>query len=182
MTDLRIRRTDIAIQNAFIELIGEKSFAATTVTQIANQALINRMTFYKHYADKYDLAKKMIREIVEDYNDVLQRRVSLTNNHTSFKEVYDLLAPSLQHIMSTNHHKIQVLKTIQVDSINLVNEIQKSVERQLDQLVDQNLSDLERNILVSLVIGIINFNIENGTIPSCENIQQAANDIVKLIN
>jgi pimeloyl-ACP methyl ester carboxylesterase len=53
-TDLRIRRTHHFLQEAMIELITEKGFEAITVGDIAERAMINRATFYRHYQDKYD--------------------------------------------------------------------------------------------------------------------------------
>ncbi|HEX4207227.1 MAG TPA: TetR/AcrR family transcriptional regulator [Ktedonobacteraceae bacterium] len=61
-TDLRIRRTHKFLQEAMIELITEKGFDAVTVGDIAERAMINRATFYRHYQDKYDLVAKIFEE------------------------------------------------------------------------------------------------------------------------
>jgi AcrR family transcriptional regulator len=61
-TDLRIRRTHHFLQEAMIELITEKGFEAITVGDIAERAMINRATFYRHYQDKYDLVAKIFEE------------------------------------------------------------------------------------------------------------------------
>ena len=61
-TDLRIRRTHKFLQEAMIELIMEKGFDAITVGDIAERAMINRATFYRHYQDKYDLVAKIFEE------------------------------------------------------------------------------------------------------------------------
>jgi AcrR family transcriptional regulator len=63
--DLRIRRTHKYLQEAIIELIGEKGFEAITVGDIAERAMINRATFYRHYEDKYDLVAKIFEECVD---------------------------------------------------------------------------------------------------------------------
>jgi AcrR family transcriptional regulator len=60
--DLRIRRTHKFLQAAMIELITEKGFDAITVGDIAERAMINRATFYRHYQDKYDLVAKIFEE------------------------------------------------------------------------------------------------------------------------
>ncbi|HEX6479522.1 MAG TPA: TetR/AcrR family transcriptional regulator [Ktedonobacteraceae bacterium] len=69
-TDLRIRRTHHFLQEAMIELITEKGFDAITVGDIAERAMINRATFYRHYQDKYDLVATIFEEaanhLVED--------------------------------------------------------------------------------------------------------------------
>ncbi len=61
-TDLRIRRTHKFLQEAMIELIAEQGFDAITVGDIAERAMINRATFYRHYQDKYDLVAKIFEE------------------------------------------------------------------------------------------------------------------------
>jgi AcrR family transcriptional regulator len=61
-TDMRIRRTHHFLQEAMIELVTEKGFDAITVGDIAERAMINRATFYRHYQDKYDLMAKIFEE------------------------------------------------------------------------------------------------------------------------
>jgi AcrR family transcriptional regulator len=69
--DLRVKRTNILLRDALITLIAEKGFDAVTVGDIAERAMINRATFYRHYEDKYalvtnifeDAAEKLINEL-----------------------------------------------------------------------------------------------------------------------
>lgn len=53
--DLRIRRTRKLLMQALIKLTVEKGFAAITVQDIANRAMVNRATFYRHYLDMPEL-------------------------------------------------------------------------------------------------------------------------------
>lgn len=64
-TDLRIRRTHKFLQEALVDLMSEKGFEALTVGDIAERAMINRATFYRHYEDKYDLVAKIFEETSE---------------------------------------------------------------------------------------------------------------------
>jgi AcrR family transcriptional regulator len=63
--DLRVRRTRKLLQQALIELTVEKGFAALTVRDITERAMVNRSTFYRHYLDKYDLLEEYLNEIYE---------------------------------------------------------------------------------------------------------------------
>ena len=65
-TDLRVRRTHKFLQEAMIELITEKGFDAITVGDIAERAMINRATFYRHYQDKYDLVANIFEETTNE--------------------------------------------------------------------------------------------------------------------
>lgn len=57
--DARVRYTRMVIENAFMELLKEKSAARITVTEICQAAQINRATFYKHYLDVPDLLEQI---------------------------------------------------------------------------------------------------------------------------
>jgi AcrR family transcriptional regulator len=61
--DLRVRRTRKLIQRALVELTVEKGFSTITVQDIADRAMVNRSTFYRHYLDKYDLLDKYMDEM-----------------------------------------------------------------------------------------------------------------------
>lgn len=56
--DRRIRRTENAIQTAFVKLIMEKDINKITVKELCERADINKSTFYLHYHDIYDLAEQ----------------------------------------------------------------------------------------------------------------------------
>ncbi|MCW9134627.1 TetR/AcrR family transcriptional regulator [Bacillus paramycoides] len=64
--DLRIIRTKKLIYDAFIKLIAEKGYDAITIQDIADEALINRATFYSHYRDKQDLLTKLSQGALEE--------------------------------------------------------------------------------------------------------------------
>lgn len=61
--DLRVRRTRQALQQALMDLLKQTSFDAITVNDIAERARINRVTFYAHYEDKYDLLEHMMQRV-----------------------------------------------------------------------------------------------------------------------
>jgi AcrR family transcriptional regulator len=48
-----------------IELTIEKGFTALTVQDIADRAMVNRATFYRHYLDKHDLLDTYMQEVYE---------------------------------------------------------------------------------------------------------------------
>ncbi len=72
-TDLRIKRTQKAIIDAFYELLEEKSFNNITIIDICDKALINRGTFYTHFEDKYQLLDKCIMDIMYGFDDEVDK-------------------------------------------------------------------------------------------------------------
>ena len=69
--DLRIRKTYLALHNAFVALLEEKRFEDITVNELCDRAMIRRTTFYKHFADKYEYFTFYIKEIVATFQDRL---------------------------------------------------------------------------------------------------------------
>ena len=68
-TDLRVVKTRKAIRTAFIDLLSEKGYAAITVQDILDRALINRKTFYNHYHDK----RSLLLELGAEAEGIVQR-------------------------------------------------------------------------------------------------------------
>ncbi len=62
-TDKRIIKTKAAIKNAFMQLMTETEANKLTVSDIAAKALVNRSTFYLHYADVAAVMKDIETEI-----------------------------------------------------------------------------------------------------------------------
>jgi AcrR family transcriptional regulator len=67
--DLRVRRTRKLLQEALMELTVEKGFAAVTVRDITERAMVNRSTFYRHYVDKYDLLEQYMTRLGESVSE-----------------------------------------------------------------------------------------------------------------
>lgn len=65
VTDLRIVKTRTNIKNSLIDLLAEKCFQIT-VTELAEKAMINRKTFYRHYHTVQDVVDDINYDIVND--------------------------------------------------------------------------------------------------------------------
>ena len=81
--DLRVRRTRKLLRQAFIECTIEKGFAALTVRDITERAMVNRSTFYRHYLDKYDLLEQYINEMLALLEDQEERAEALLHDAPS---------------------------------------------------------------------------------------------------
>jgi len=58
--DPRIRRTRHLLQQALEKLLESKDFGDISVQDIAEEATVNRATFYDHYTDKFALLECMV--------------------------------------------------------------------------------------------------------------------------
>lgn len=72
--DVRTRRTQILIRDAFMALLIEQGFGKITVQAITQRAHINRATFYRHYTDINDLISRLtdllFLDVTPDLNTV----------------------------------------------------------------------------------------------------------------
>ena len=62
--DRRTLKTRKAICDAFAELLYEKELHKITVQEISDKADVNRVTFYNHYLDVYDLYDKLEADVL----------------------------------------------------------------------------------------------------------------------
>lgn len=67
--DPRVERTKRDLRRGLEELLGNKSFDKISVAEICEKSSINKMTFYHHYQDKYDLLADCVREIGKEVYD-----------------------------------------------------------------------------------------------------------------
>jgi AcrR family transcriptional regulator len=64
--DPRVIRTRKLIRNALAALLATKNLESISVQDIAEEATVNRATFYAHFTDKFALLEAMIRDQVAE--------------------------------------------------------------------------------------------------------------------
>ncbi|WP_283622264.1 TetR/AcrR family transcriptional regulator [Limosilactobacillus avium] len=73
--DIRRIKTKENIQNTFINIMAEQDLEKITVKAITSRARINKRinksTFYRNYADKYDLFYSIISNLLREYKATL---------------------------------------------------------------------------------------------------------------
>lgn len=70
----RRRETTDKIKKAFLNMLLETSINKISVTDICKQVGINRTTFYANYADVYDLADKIRKEIISEVDKTFSNK------------------------------------------------------------------------------------------------------------
>ena len=65
-TDKRAQKTKTALQEALAVCLNKKVLRKITVQEVADIASVNRVTFYKHYMDIYDLCEQMEKEVLAE--------------------------------------------------------------------------------------------------------------------
>jgi AcrR family transcriptional regulator len=84
-TDPRILRSRRMLMDALAKLLNRKDFEAISIQEIADEATLNRATFYLHYPDKNALLQAMtgVR-----FRDLLGRRgITFSNCHGALRAI-----------------------------------------------------------------------------------------------
>ena len=63
--DIRVHKTKRSIFNAFLQLRATKPLEKISVRELCQTAQINKSTFYKYYADLYDLSDQMESQVID---------------------------------------------------------------------------------------------------------------------
>ena len=64
--DMRAKKTNRSIKNAFLQLRARKPVERITVKELSELAEISKATFYLHYQDIFDLSEQMEYEVIQN--------------------------------------------------------------------------------------------------------------------
>jgi AcrR family transcriptional regulator len=85
MTDPRIVRSRRMLMDSLVRLLKKKEFEDISVQEIADEATLNRATFYLHYADKNALLQAMTEA---RFRDLIERRsITFTDCHGALRAI-----------------------------------------------------------------------------------------------
>lgn len=159
-TDLRIVKTKKILFNSLLNLMKIKNFEKIKISDICEESLVNRSTFYAHYDDKYELLIDLFEE----------RKLSLLkvfedNENKAFSKEYlmELLSILIDHIEENKEIYSAILANnrngILIDF--LIDAIEKDVSEKLKGNSEIESSDLPLDIIVKFYAGgLINIGID----------------------
>ena len=93
--DLRITKTKRDLRLALIYLLKDVSFEKITIGDICEKAMVNRMTFYKHFKDKYDLLDHAIDSLLGQIIQKVAQQIMPVDSFDDFVEFCVLLARTI---------------------------------------------------------------------------------------
>ncbi|WP_164509429.1 TetR/AcrR family transcriptional regulator [Companilactobacillus jidongensis] len=158
MQDLRVIKTEKLIKDSFYKLVDQKGFEQLTITDICNDSLIGRSTFYQHYVDKYELLEK---ENIH-YTSLLQRamdiRMKTFDDPESLKNFIEYLKSDSQRIL--------LLFSVHAESTNLQEEFERLIGDSLDDIIKDKKSPVSNEFIkkmyASNVLTFIKWSLSNG--------------------
>ncbi|URZ86610.1 TetR/AcrR family transcriptional regulator [Floricoccus penangensis] len=143
--DLRVLRTNKMIMSAFIGLLRNKTYDKITISEIADEAMINRATFYAHFQDKQDLYEKLIEYFLKDMARLLDEEKVIEGENVNIREIEIVLAKFFQFIKE----KPEVAQVV-IDSTNedfLLNKLMDNFKERYNDIF-KKLEVRENDIIV----------------------------------
>lgn len=132
--DLRIQKTRRSLRKAIFELIEIKSIEKVNVTEICSRALVNRMTFYKYYEDKYMLLDDAMHMIADD----MIASMPFNGKPSSLSEASECCTKLLEIVLKTIHDNRATLLAFKRNDNNKLLEIITNVaEQSINELFEQ---------------------------------------------
>lgn len=176
--DLRVIKTQQNIRQSFLYLLERHDFQDITIAHILAQANINRSTFYKHYANKNDLAKRLIDGLIDEHlTPVLVRYL-----HLPFLELLSQLITHLQ----PHRTLIEQLYKINTPAISTRHQVYQLICRQYitqNQATTDSLTNLRLQgyLYASSLLAFFEILIQHDDITADELLANAALLSAKII-
>ena len=87
----RVCYTRIALRESLLSQLEIKPISKITVSQVCEQADVNRSTFYLYYKDVYDLYDQIQQELYDEIYDLLSKDIDIVPGITLLRRIYELI-------------------------------------------------------------------------------------------
>ena len=144
--DIRIERTDRAIENAFMELRAKNPLEKIKIKDLCALACINKSTFYAHYEDIYALSSGLEAKTIDRILD----GVSTLDDARPLDET-ERLTKELFRAFGQNQKAVNILFSGSRQGV-FVNSIEQGLRKRFAQLDPTFAADPRRNILLSFCV------------------------------
>ena len=155
--DIRITKSKRDLCNALVELMRSTPFKKITVGDICSAAMINKMTFYKHYTDKYELLNDVLLNIKQS---ILARAEAAMPTQNVEDSALDLTLHLLDAVIDECLEKKQLILDISHDDLVLTmisTTIEKSVYELLSSINKHHSFKYRLETLSAAVTGAATF-------------------------
>lgn len=153
-TDLRIVKTKKALYESLLKLMKDKPFEEIKVSDICEQALINRSTFYSHYQDKYELFSSYIDNLKSSLTKELEKNSNISNSKEYYIEMVSLF---LNHVSE----KKQVYRAIMQQNRNSIimdmiyNAFNEDIAKKIEFDENKNRENIPSNFIATFYLGAV---------------------------
>jgi len=123
--DPRVLRTRQLIRTAFRHLLRRRGFDSITIKDIAQEATINRATFYAHFEDKYALLDEVTEQA---FHEMIPEHVANAQEFTD--EICDQL------ILLTHQYIVDFYRICRIDSNSMAKLVDEKIKKMLQQTIE----------------------------------------------
>lgn len=161
--DKRVIRTNKAIKEAFLKLLSKKKYENITVQDIANEAFINRNTFYLHFIDKEDLLEKYTDECLDELLTCIDENIIQEYDeqyiYSMTKKLFDTIEKNTDfyHIMMIDNNSSYFTEKL---AFVLENHIFSNINNTNEEM------QFYVKFLINGFIGVIRWYLKNGNFSS----------------
>lgn len=145
--DLRIIKTKKLLYETLEDLMKNQAFEEIKVSDICTHAMINRSTFYAHYADKYELLAAYINDLKNSLANELEKNQRIQNSKEYYLEMIKLLLDHMEQKKETYasimiHNRNSITIDILYDVINkdIIKQIKENKEIKIDTIPSDIIS------------------------------------------
>ena len=155
-TDLRVIKTKKILFDSLLKLMKNKNFEKIKISDICEESLINRSTFYAHYEDKYEL----LIGLFEEQKQALLKELEDNENMVFSKEyLMELLNILIDHI-DENKETYEAILANNRNGI-LIDFLIDAIERDVADRLKNNSEIIDSNLPLDIIVkfysgGLIN--------------------------
>src|SRR5690625_3484484 len=160
--DLRIQRTRKSLNQALITLIEKKTFSAITIQELADEAMINRATFYLHYDDKYDLLEKCVKDNLDAIMLKHVKPVRHIKDGIFYIDIFHEIVTDILNSVESNERFFQIMVESNCDNlikdyfIGIIHEqFVPQIEGVLEKTQAENHKEITIHLIVSAILGVM---------------------------
>jgi AcrR family transcriptional regulator len=141
--DDRVRKTRKSFKDALLKCLSEKKFDTITISEISNQAGYNRVTFYSHYQDKYELLEELITDILDGFDNGIEKaklrdipnKVGQTQPSTIAMFDYIYTNSTFFHLMLSNKRVPGFIPRFIQSLFNIYEDIVRPEDEEIDSYI-----------------------------------------------
>lgn len=170
-SDKRVIRTKKAIKEALFQIMEEKDISSITISELTQQANINRRTFYTHYRNISDILDEIENDLVEALG-VLLRNVDFKAPRKSVNELFTGLHRLITEEFDYYFHIVRGDMRSMLMS-RLKNLVRKMTDTFLNQLIRGHSGNVPM-VSSFIVGGFFNMYLEWYNHPNGYSLEQAA--------
>ncbi|CCJ66750.1 TetR/AcrR family transcriptional regulator [Leuconostoc falkenbergense] len=139
----RFEITNQEIQTAFLNVLNSTDFSKLTINQICDEAGISRITFYRHYADKYDLLSTINTTQINTLKKYIQNRLHQKDISNALLQMTEFL----------EHDATTMNRLLEIKHINHQASLEYKLKNLLyDEFYDYMLHELQTDIIKGMPV------------------------------